>query len=36
MTQHKIQLPDELDKNQFVTTADLWEHYEDLDSLWNL
>lgn len=26
MTLHKIQLPDEIDKNMFKTTADLWEH----------
>ena len=36
MQANRIQLPDEIDKGQFITTADFWEHYEDLDALWNL
>jgi len=36
MQANRIQLPDEIDKGQFITTADFWEHYEDLDALGNL
>lgn len=36
MKKQQIQLPDEIDKNQFLTAANLWEHQEDLDKIWNI